>query len=210
MIRDSAQYVLDNVRQTNDILLSEQDVSFGPTAYDYEAQLQQLIANEQPILTKEIIQIDYKPYSLSYLQAIQSCLNDYPSDLSIRGSALLQRDNCVEVYISEDSSRDAILSYLYESLPQFDTNAIKFVVSERRIALSFRLDGGSQLNYKNTSGSWFKRGTIGFSARDLTTKKYGIVTNAHVAYSNLFTNRLFLGDVNNMKIGEPSKSQFEL
>jgi len=145
------------------------------------------LSENSSFLSQKAVEIMYKKslFSSYELTNTMRLLEENVDSLNIQSLGIIQKDNIVEIGISEEYSIDEILAFLSQSICSFDERIVKFVIESSPLTLttSYYAHPGTEIKYKWLFW-YYDSGTIGFNAYDPVSGKYGVVTNAHVVYGH--------------------------
>lgn len=88
----------------------------------YEAKLSSQVAESAPF---RLVQ---QAFSLPYLRAVQDATKGHLVELGISGTALLEKENGVEISLTDESKKDGVRAFLKQSCPGFDESAVRWEV----------------------------------------------------------------------------------
>lgn len=127
---------------------------------------------------------DIKEFSYDYLVSVRDAVGENMDELQVHQVGIKQRDNVVDIYIDNSSSKTGVISYLEDNLEEFDEKAIRFIVEDNNMEFAAAETvipyAGNEIMCQ--SGTKVHAGTIGFHV--ISSWGPGLVTAGHVAVKN--------------------------
>lgn len=136
------------------------------------------------------VQYIQREFSYNYLKEVKEAISDKMIEYGVNMVGLDEKLNQIKVYVPSQSIANNIIMYL-QNINLYNKNAVDITVDPNNYVVphSRTVYGGEEVSHSLSSG------TICVNAYDNDTGQYGVLTNAHVALSNMqmYCNDGFIG-----------------